>query len=56
MEFLRGRPRWVDDGGLVMEQLCGGCGEIVIREEVWLTVLLQIQWMARKRVVIQPRS
>ena len=56
MEFLRGKPMWVECGVLVMEQKCGDFGGTVIREEVWLEVLLQIQLMARKRAVDQPRS
>ena len=44
------------DGVLVMGRRCGGFDASVIHEEVWLEVLLQIQWMARKREVVPPRS
>ena len=43
MEFLRGRPKWVDGGVLVMGRRCGDFDGSVIHEEVWLEVLLQIQ-------------
>ena len=46
----------MDGGVLAMGQKCGDFDETVIREEVLLEVLLQIQLMARKREVVQPRS
>ena len=58
MGYRRGKPVLEDDGVLVAEQRCEDCDGIgsEIHKEVWWVGLLQLQWMARRKAVVQPKN